>query len=229
MWNAIASPLQPRFARRLASKYKLTEFVDFLPAGGTFPRYPALPSMRTQTDTKRKWTAKVCTWQIGPIQREMRTDEQLMLAFAQGEESAFDELFLRYWEKLRVFFARRSEERSRAEELAQIPSWRCFERWSGTSRGRCSARISTGSRCGCFARRARLRALLFLPSASKEPTSHVADEEVESDVRSNSISIHEAAKQPPSGVRDATFSQRLEFAAGLSVRNCRLETRLRHR
>jgi len=34
------------------------------------------------------------------------TDEQLMLAFAQGEVSAFDELFLRYWEKLRAFCAR---------------------------------------------------------------------------------------------------------------------------
>ena len=50
---------------------------------------------------------------------EQRSDEQLMRAFAQGEVSAFDELFLRYWEKLRRFFIRRLDERSRAEELAQ--------------------------------------------------------------------------------------------------------------
>jgi RNA polymerase sigma-70 factor, ECF subfamily len=104
---------------------------------------------------------------------EQRSDEQLMLAFAQGEVSAFDELFLRYWEKLRRFFIRRLEERSRAEELAQ-DTWLAVFR--AASRYEPRALFRTYLYAIAFGvlrrerRRASLRALMFLRDPGREPT-----------------------------------------------------------
>ena len=103
-----------------------------------------------------------------------RSDEQLMLAFAQGEVSAFDELFLRHWEKLRRFFIRRVDDRSRAEELAQdtfLAVFRAASRYEPRALFRTylyaiALRVLRAER-----RRAGLRALIFLQERSKEPTT----------------------------------------------------------
>jgi len=47
------------------------------------------------------------------------TDEQLMLAFAQGSADAFNQLFSRYKQPLFGFFRRRVSDPAHAEELAQ--------------------------------------------------------------------------------------------------------------
>lgn len=117
---------------------------------------------------------------------ETRTDEQLMLAFAAGEESAFDELFLRHWNKLRAFFLRRVEERSRAEELAQdtflvvFRGARLYEPRAlfRTYLYAIAFRVLRAER-----RRATLRALLFLPARGAEPASSPANEEQALSVR----------------------------------------------
>src|SRR5262245_38377117 len=49
----------------------------------------------------------------------MVSDEELMLAFRGGSESAFDALFERYREPIWRFFRRRVTDAARAEELAQ--------------------------------------------------------------------------------------------------------------
>jgi RNA polymerase sigma-70 factor (ECF subfamily) len=111
---------------------------------------------------------------------EQRSDEQLMLAFARGEVSAFDELFLRYWEKLRRFFIRRLDDRSRAEELAQdifLIVFRAASRYEPRALFRTylyaiALRVLRAER-----RQARLRALLFLREPSKEPAApHKGDD-----------------------------------------------------
>ena len=111
---------------------------------------------------------------------EQRTDEQLMLAFVRGEVSAFDELFLRYWGKLRAFFVRRMAERSRAEELAQDTLLAVFR---GAARYEPRALFRTYLYAIAFKvlqaerRKARLRSLLFLPPGRQEPPARAADTE----------------------------------------------------
>jgi RNA polymerase sigma-70 factor, ECF subfamily len=110
---------------------------------------------------------------------EQRSDEQLMLALAQGEVSAFDELFLRYWEKLRRFFIRRLDDRSRAEELAQdtfLVVFRAASRYEPRALFRTylyaiALRVVRAER-----RKARLRALLFLREPSREPAAPAGDD-----------------------------------------------------
>ena len=110
---------------------------------------------------------------------EKRTDEELMLAFARGELCAFDELFLRYWQKLRRFFIRRLDDRSGAEELAQdtfLIVFRAASRYEPRALFRTylyaiGLRVLRRER-----RRARVRALLFLREPSREPGApHRAD------------------------------------------------------
>ena len=50
---------------------------------------------------------------------QMRSDEQLMVAFAGGSTDAFDELFSRYKQPLFGFFRRRVDDPAQAEELTQ--------------------------------------------------------------------------------------------------------------
>lgn len=49
----------------------------------------------------------------------MRTDQELMLAYRDGDRTAFDDLFDRYRDPIWRFFRRRVADVSRAEELAQ--------------------------------------------------------------------------------------------------------------
>ena len=49
----------------------------------------------------------------------MASDEELMVAFRDGAEAAFDALFERYRQAIWRFFRRRVPERAQAEELAQ--------------------------------------------------------------------------------------------------------------
>ena len=49
----------------------------------------------------------------------MQNDEQLMLDFQKGSTKAFEELFLRYRNRIYAFFRRRLNHTGRAEELAQ--------------------------------------------------------------------------------------------------------------
>ena len=49
----------------------------------------------------------------------MQNDEQLMLDFQMGSSKAFEELFIRYRQRIYAFFRRRLNHASRAEELAQ--------------------------------------------------------------------------------------------------------------
>jgi len=51
------------------------------------------------------------------MQTEERTDEQLMQALAQGDRAGFDELFLRYRQRIYAFYRRRTLDQSRAERL----------------------------------------------------------------------------------------------------------------
>ena len=105
---------------------------------------------------------------------EQRSDEQLMLAFSQGEVSAFDELFLRYWEKLRRFFIRRLDDRSSAEELAQdtfLAIFRAASRYEPRALFRTylyaiALRVLRAER-----RKSGLRALMFLREPGNEPAA----------------------------------------------------------
>jgi RNA polymerase sigma-70 factor (ECF subfamily) len=54
-----------------------------------------------------------------PITPGDATDEQLMLAYAQGQSAAFNALFDRYRQPVFGFFRRRVPDSARAEELAQ--------------------------------------------------------------------------------------------------------------
>jgi len=49
----------------------------------------------------------------------MSTDEQLMRTFQDGHREAFDELFVRYQERVWGFFRRRTEDAEQAQELTQ--------------------------------------------------------------------------------------------------------------
>jgi len=53
------------------------------------------------------------------VERQMTTDEQLMLEFQRGSHEAFTELFQRYRERIFGFFRRRVNDLASAEELAQ--------------------------------------------------------------------------------------------------------------
>lgn len=114
------------------------------------------------------------------MKSEVRTDEQLMLAFANGEVPAFDQLFRRYWDRLRGFFVRRLADRGRAEELAQdtfLVVFRAASRYEQRALFRTylyaiALRVLRAER-----RRARLRALFFLPAGTKEPAGACPDEE----------------------------------------------------
>jgi RNA polymerase sigma-70 factor (ECF subfamily) len=113
------------------------------------------------------------------MKSEQWTDEQLMLAFARGEVPAFDELFRRYWEKLRGFFMRRQEDRSRAEELAQdtfLIVSRAASRYEQRALFRTYLYAIAFRVLRAERRRARLRALLFLPAGEKELAGGSADE-----------------------------------------------------
>jgi DNA-directed RNA polymerase specialized sigma24 family protein len=48
-----------------------------------------------------------------------KTDEQLMLAFSHGDASTFDELFVRYHQRIFAFLRRRTNDQARGEELTQ--------------------------------------------------------------------------------------------------------------
>jgi RNA polymerase sigma-70 factor (ECF subfamily) len=103
---------------------------------------------------------------------EQRSDEQLMLSLAEGELGAFDHLFLRYWEKLRRFFIRRLEERSRAEELAQdtfLAVFRAASRYEPRALFRTYLYAIALRLLRAERRRARLRALWFLLDPGREP------------------------------------------------------------
>jgi RNA polymerase sigma-70 factor (ECF subfamily) len=56
---------------------------------------------------------------ITGYEREMVSDEALMLDFQRGSREAFEELFARYRQPLYGFFRRRLESRDRAEDLVQ--------------------------------------------------------------------------------------------------------------
>lgn len=111
---------------------------------------------------------------------EQRSDEQLMLAFAHGEVSAFDELFLRYWEKLRRFFIRRLDDRSRSEELAQdtfLVVFRAASRYEPRALFRTYLYAIALRTLRAERRRASLRALLFLREPGREPAvPHESDD-----------------------------------------------------
>jgi len=103
---------------------------------------------------------------------EQRSDEQLMISFAEGERGAFDELFLRYWEKLRRFFIRRLEERPRADELAQdtfLAVFRAASRYEPRALFRTYLYAIASRVLRAERRRARLRALFLLLNPGREP------------------------------------------------------------
>jgi RNA polymerase sigma-70 factor (ECF subfamily) len=153
---------------------------------------------------------------------EQRSDEQLMLAFAQGEVSAFDELFLRYWEKLRRFFIRRLDERSRAEELAQdtfLAVFRAASRYEPRALFRTylyaiALRVLRTER-----RRARLRALMFLRHPGREPiVPHRSD---------NGLWIRQALQRLPAKDQEVLMLREydeLSYAEIAAVLKMRLNT-----
>ena len=55
----------------------------------------------------------------GQPERNMATDEELILEFQRGSQEAFEELFERYREAIYGFFRRRLNDAARAEDLAQ--------------------------------------------------------------------------------------------------------------
>lgn len=56
---------------------------------------------------------------ITRYERDVVSDEALMLDFQRGSREAFEELFARYRQPLYGFFRRRLESRDRAEDLVQ--------------------------------------------------------------------------------------------------------------
>lgn len=100
-----------------------------------------------------------------------RSDEQLLLAYRDGDTAAFKTLFQRYRGPLFNFLLRRARDRGRAEELYQDVWTRVIER-CGEFRG--DSKFSTWlytiarNRCIDHARRTKLRAHASLDVPSRE-------------------------------------------------------------
>jgi RNA polymerase sigma-70 factor, ECF subfamily len=118
---------------------------------------------------------------IPPISDLQTTDERLMLAFADGDKTAFEELFLRYRQSIYAFYRRRIVDQARAEELTQ-ETFLALLRAAGRYQPRAlfrpylfaiAFRILSADR-----RKSALRAFLFLSAGNNEPSETPAPEEV---------------------------------------------------
>lgn len=109
------------------------------------------------------------------------TDEELMLMFARGDGSKFDELFDRYRQTLYAFYRRRVPDRERAEELMQetfLVLLRSASRYERQAPFRSYLFAIAFRVLGAERRRAALRSFFFLPCARKEPSEQHGTDEV---------------------------------------------------
>lgn len=108
------------------------------------------------------------------------SDEQLMLAFARGDQACFDELFLRYRQLIYAFFRRRVLDKGRAEELTQevfLALLRAASRYQPLSLFRTYVFSIAFRTLGADRRKSALRAFFFLPTAKYEPSTRSGIEE----------------------------------------------------
>jgi len=106
------------------------------------------------------------------MQTEERTDEQLMQALARGDRMGFDELFLRYRQRIYAFYRRRTPDQSRAEDLTQetfLALLRAAGRYQPQAPFRTYLFAIAFRILGSERRRAAIRAFFFLPNVNPEP------------------------------------------------------------